>query len=313
MAKKFVGVDVSRDTLTVALHPGGEIRDFPNTERGRADLTSYLRRRDVARVVLEASGGYERPVAQALQDVGLSVAVVNPRQVRDYARAVGRLAKTDAIDAQVLAQFAQAVGPEPRPLADEATQTLVHLVTRRDQIVQMLTAEKNRLHSAPPDLRPSIAEHIAWLEKGRAELEEKIRAVVESNPQWRERQRILRSVPGVGPVVATTVLGCLPELGELNRKEIAALVGVAPFNRDSGQMRGRRAVWGGRGQVRKVLYMAAVAAVRVNPVLRAFYRRLVAAGKAPKVALVACMRKLLVILNAMARHRTLWAPALASP
>lgn len=313
MDKQFVGIDVSRDALSVAVLPGGQSKEFPNTDGGQNDLVGFLQTMDVALVVVEASGGLERAVARSLTQASIPVAVVNPRQVRDYAKAMGRLAKTDTIDAQVLAQFAEAVRPEPRPLANDKTQELAALVSRREQVVNMLTAEKNRLYSASPDIRPSIVAHIAWLKGQRDELDRKIRALSKADPEWRERQRILRSVPGVGPVLSATVLGCLPELGSLDRKEIAALVGVAPFNRDSGRMRGRRTVWGGRGQVRKVLYMATVAAVRSNSVIGAFYRRLVEAGKAPKVALVACMRKLLVILNAMVKHGTPWSPAAVRP
>jgi len=313
MDKQFVGIDVSRDRLSVAVHPGGPSREFPNSEAGRGQLIAHLQKEPVALVVVEASGGTERALVRSLVQASILVAVVNPRQVRDYAKALGRLAKTDAIDAQVLAQFAEAVKPEPRPPVDPQTQELADLVTRREQVVNMLAAEKNRLRSAAVGIRPWIAEHIAWLENERTKLDRKIQALSQADPKWRERQKILRSVPGVGPVMAATVLGCLPELGELDRKEIAALVGVAPFNRDSGRMRGRRTVWGGRGQVRKVLYMATVAAVRSNPVIRAFYKRLVEAGKVKKVALVACMRKLLVILNAMVRRGTPWSPSLARP
>jgi len=313
MDKHFVGIDVSRDSLSVAVHPGGQSMEFPNTDEGRAELITHLQEWQVALVVVEATGGIERTLARSLAQASIPVAVVNPRQVRDYAKALGRLAKTDAIDAQVLAQFAEAVRPEPRPLADDRTRELADLVTRRDQLVTMLTAEKNRLRSAPHDIQPSIVEHIAWLKGQQDELDQKISALSKAEPKWRERDRILRSVPGVGPVLSATVLGCLPELGQLDRREIAALVGVAPFNRDSGRMRGRRTVWGGRGNVRKVLYMSTLAAVRCNPVIRAFYQRLVDAGKRKKVALVACMRKLLVILNAMIRHGTLWSPYVALP
>lgn len=310
---KFVGIDVSRGTLIVAVHPGEETKEFPNTDQGRVDLVTHLQALEVTLVVVEASGRIERPLARSLDHASIPLAVVNPRQVRDYAKAIGRLAKTDTIDARVLAQFAAAVKPQPRPLSDEKTQELADHLARREQLVNMITAEKNRLKSAPPSIQPLIAEHIAWLEEKRDEVDRKIRALSKGDPMWRERLRILESVPGVGPVLSATLLGCLPELGELDRREIAALVGVAPFNRDSGQMRGKRKVWGGRGQVRKVLYMAAVAAVRSNPVIRAFYNRLVGSGKPPKVALVACMRKLLVILNAMVRHGTAWSPAGAAP
>lgn len=312
MDGQFAGIDVSRDSLSFALHPGGQNGELPNTLEGRTALITLLQKGQVALVVVEACGGMERSLVGSLAQAGIPVAVVNPRQVRDFARALGRLAKTDALDAQVLAQFAQAVKPEPRPSADPPTEKLAALITRREQVVSMLAAEKNRLERAAPEIGASIAAHIAWLEKERKELDRKIKELMEA-PEWRERGKILRSVPGVGPVLTATVLGCLPELGKLSGKEIAALVGVAPFNRDSGRLRGRRTVWGGRGEVRKVLYMATVAAVRVNPVIRAFYRRLLAAGKAKKLALVACMRKLLVILNAMLKHGTPWSPYPARP
>jgi transposase len=257
-------------------------------------------------VVLEATGGIELPLVGALAAAGLPVVVVNPRQVREFARATGRLAKTDAIDAQVLARFAEAVQPALRPLPDAATQQLSSLVTRRRQVIEMLTAEKNRLRTTAPAVRDHVKEHILWLERSLSDLDRELEQAIHSSDIWRAQDDLLQSAPGVGQVLSTTLLAELPELGTLNRKEIAALVGVAPLNRDSGTLRGRRTVWGGRSQVRAVLYMAALVATRFNPVIRAFYQRLQAAGKPKKVALTACMRKLLTILNAMMRHQIPW-------
>jgi transposase len=234
------------------------------------------------------------------------VVVVNPRQVRDFARARGLLAKTDALDAQVLAHFAEVLRPQPRPLPDTEARALAALLTRRRQLVEMLTAEKNRLGSASASIRKSLRAHITWLERELQHTDTDLTHAIQQSPVWREKEELLRSVPGVGPVLTSTLLANLPELGTLTHKQIAALVGVAPFNRDSGTLRGKRTVWGGRAQVRAVLYMNAVVAARFNPVIRAFYHRLCRAGKAKKVALTACMRKLLVILNAMLKHRTPW-------
>lgn len=310
MTKRFVGIDVAKASLTVAVRPALSSFVFPNTPGGRKNLAATLRKLSPALVVLEATGGWEREVVETLEEAGLPVRVVNPRQVRDFAKAVGKLAKTDRIDAAILAWFAEATQPEPRPLPDEETHKLADLLARRKQLQDMLTAEKNRLRRAPSHLRPDIEEHIKWLEEKLQELEGKIE---EKIAVFAEKRRILMSVPGVGPVTSAVLLGCLPELGKLSGKEIAALAGVAPFNRDSGEHRGRRAVWGGRKEVRAALYMAAVTAVRCNPVLRGFYQRLLAAGKPVKVALVACMRKLLVILNAMVKRGTTWSPTCATP
>jgi len=256
----------------------------------------------------------ETAVASALAAAGIAVAIVNPRQVRDFARATGRLAKTDRLDAEVLARFGEAVRPEARPLADEHAQALEALVTRRRQLVEMLTAEKNRRTRAPKVLHRSIDEHIRWLEKRLSVFDDELGELIRSTPLWRERDELLRSVPGVGKVLSSTLLAQLPELGTLNRKQIAALAGLAPFNRDSGSMRGSRCIWGGRAQVRRVLYMATVAGVRSNPTIRTFYLRLRTNGKHAKPALIACMRKFLVILNAMLHDKTHWqTPALTSP
>lgn len=307
----FVGIDVAKDQLEVAVRPTGERWTGTSEESALATLVERLRCLAPTRIVLEATGGFELPAVAALAAAGLPVVVVNPRQVRDFARGVGKLAKTDAIDAVVLAHFAEAVQPAVRPVADELTQTLQAWVARRRQLVEMLTAEENRRRLAARPIRQHIDAHIRWLRQQLAEVERDVTTTLRVSPIWRENEDLLRSVPGVGPVLTVTLLADLPELGRLNRKQIAALVGVAPLNRDSGTLRGRRAVWGGRAPVRAVLYMATIAATRWNPVIRAFYQRLCAAGKPKKVALTACMRKLLTILNAMLHQRTAWKPVLA--
>jgi len=304
----YVGIDVAKATLDVAVDPTADRWTGDHTEREVAGLVRRLTGLAPALVVLEATGGLEGPLAGALVAAGLPVVVVNPRQVRDFAKATGRLAKTDALDAAVLAHFAATVRPTPRPLPDAATQTLAALVTRRRQLVEMLTAERNRLGSAPRALRGEIQAHITWLQRRLGHLDTDLGEAIRTSPVWRVQDDLLQSVPGVGPVLATTLLASLPELGTLNRRAIAALVGVAPLNRDSGTFRGRRMVWGGRAAVRAVLYMGTLVAVRHNPVLRAFYQRLRAVGKLPKVALTACMRKLLTILNAMVKHQQRWNP-----
>lgn len=304
----YVGIDVAKDHLDVALRPEGAGWRAANDAAGVAALVARLDALTPALVVLEATGGYERPLAAALAGAGLPVAVVNPRQTRDFARATGQLAKTDRLDAQALARFAEAVRPPARPVPDAAAQALAAVLARRRQVVAMLTGEQNRLHSALPAIRDHIAAHIAWLEDDLARIDAELAATVGADPAWRERDALLRSVPGVGPVLAITLLAELPELGALSRHEVAALAGVAPLNRDSGTLRGKRAVWGGRARVRGALYMAALAATRHNPAIRAFFDRLCGAGKPKKVALVACMRKLLTILNAMLHHRTPWQP-----
>lgn len=307
-ADRYVGIDVAAAHLDVAVGPSGEAWRVGNDEAGRAALVERLAALGPAVIVLEATGGHELAAAGALAAAGLPVAVVNPRQVRDFARATGRLAKTDALDAAVLARFAAAVRPTVRPLPDAAARELRALVARRRQLVEMLVAEKNRLGAAPPRIKARIRAHVEWLARQLDELDRDLAGAVRASDAWRERDDLLRSVKGVGPVLSSTLLVEVPELGALNRKQIAALVGVAPLNRDSGTFRGRRAVWGGRAPVRAALYMATLVATRFNPVIRAFYRRLLAAGKPKKVALTACMHKLLVILNAMARTNTPWRP-----
>jgi len=307
----FVGVDVCKASLQVASDPpcGSEV--FANDESGIDSLVAYVRKLKPALVVLEATGGLEVPLAAALGPAGIPTAVVNPRQVRDFAKATGHLAKTDAIDAAVLAHFAGAVRPQPRPLPDALARDLTALVARRRQVVQMLTAERNRLSRAPRSVQARIQAHITYLQQELSSVDEDLNHTIRSSPLWREKDQLLRSVPGVGPVVSTTLLAALPELGTLNRKQIAALVGVAPLNRDSGPFRGRRCVWGGRATVRAALYMSALTAARCNPAIAQFHQRLRAQGKRPKVALTACMRKLLTILNAMLKEGTAWQPNLA--
>jgi transposase len=302
----YVGIDVAKASLDIAVRPTHEQWRVANTEEGIAGLTERLRTLQPALVVLEATGGYERMVTAALALTGVPVAVVNPRQVRAFAKATGKLAKTDTLDADALAHFADAVRPEPRALPEAAAQALDALLVRRRQLVNMLVAEKNRLQAAIAPVRERVARHIAWLEHELADLDDDLDHTIHTSPVWREHDQLLRSVPGVGRVVATTLLVELPELGMLTRQQIAALVGVAPLNRDSGTIRGRRAVWGGRARVREALYMAALVATRHNTVIRTFYARLCTAGKAKKVALTACMRKLLTILNAMVKQRTMW-------
>lgn len=301
-----VGIDVSKAHLDVAVRPPSESLRVPYDATGITTVIARLSQWRPTRIVLEATGGLERPLLRALVDAALPVIVANPRQVRDFAKATGRLAKTDALDAQVLARFAEVIQPAERALPDPETQELAALVARRRQVLAMQRAEQNRLDRAPAPVQKRIAAHLRWLHAELARLDEDLDDRIEQSPVWREREDLLQSVPGIGPVMSRTVLAELPELGLLNRKQIAALVGVAPFNRDSGRLRGRRTVWGGRAPVRTALYMAALVATRWNPVIRQFYQRLRAAGKAPKVALVAAMRKLLTILNAMVHHGTRW-------
>ena len=305
----FIGIDVAQATLEVAVRPSDERWQVANDATGIAELVPRLEALSPTLIVLEATGGLELPVLAALGSVGQPVVAVNPRQVRDFAKAVGQLAKTDALDAQVLAHFAEAVRPPVRPLPDATTQALAALVTRRRQLVEMLTAEDNRRRTAPTAIRADIQAHMAWLRKRLQDLDKELGQALRASPLWREREDVLRSVPGIGPTVTATLLAELPELGTLDRKQIAALVGVAPLNRDSGTLRGKRTVWGGRATVRAALYMATLVATQRNPVIRAVYARLLAAGKLKQVALTACMRKLLVICNALVKHRTRWAPS----
>ena len=305
----YVGIDVSKARLDVAT-TGGESWSEANDDSGVLALADRIQKLRPAGVVMEATGGYEAAIAASLWAAGVPCCVVNPRQVREFARALGRLAKTDAIDADVLARFAEAIKPEPKPLPDAQAQELEALATRRRQLVDMITAEKNRLGmtraKAP---RKDISEHIDWLQRRLRLANRDIDRAVRNSPLWREQENLLRSAPGVGRVVAVTLLTSLRELGTLNRRKIATLVGLAPLNRDSGTMRGKRSTWGGRADVRAALYMAAVTAARCNHEIRAFYLRLVAAGKPKTLALVACARKILTRLNAMARTQTRWQTA----
>jgi transposase len=302
----FVGIDVSKEKLDVAVRPSGELMSFSNDEDGISVMVDFIKPFSPLLIVFEATGGLETASVGMLAAKGLPVVVINPRQVRDFAKATGRLAKTDAIDAHVIARFGEAVRPEVRPLKDEETKRLAALITRRRQIVEMITAEKNRLSRTTPWTFKDIKNHVAWLEKCLKKADKNLNDLLRKSPVWREKDDILQSTPGVGPVLSMTLLSNLPELGALNRKQIAALVGVAPLNRDSGSFRGKRMIWGGRASIRSVLYMSVTCAIRFNPVIKKFYQRLRDAGKLHKVAMTACMRKLLVILNTMIKNRTCW-------
>lgn len=303
----FVGIDVSKHRLDVHVRPSGEAWSVDNDAKGHARLAERLGALSPTLVVLEATGGYQAAVAAELVSAKLAVAVVNPRQVRDFAKATGKLAKTDELDAAVLAHFADAVRPEPRPMPDKLTLELQALVVRRRQLIDMRTAEMNRLETCRVvPVRRNIQKMITTLNKQIKKVEDDIDTTIRSSPAWREREDLLSSCKGIGSTSARTMLTQLPELGRLNRREIAALVGVAPFNHDSGKHRGKRSIRGGRSEVRSVLYMATVSAVQHNPQIRTVYERLLAAGKKPKVALIACLRKLLTILNAMMRTNQPW-------
>lgn len=302
----YVGIDISTTTLDVAIVPEVKYWQVSNDPSGIDMLVKRLVALRPAGVVMEATGGIEMPVAIALYKADIIAALVNPRQVRDFARSLGILAKTDKLDATIIAKFAEATKPEPRPLPDTTAQELKALVTRRRQLMEMLTMEKNRLHAAMPQLRIRIQLNVEWLLKQIDEVDKDISSLIQASPLWRAKDNLLQSVPGVGPVLSQTILAELPELGKVNSKQVAALVGVAPFNRDSGNLRGKRSIWGGRAHLRKIVYMGTLVATRFNPVIKPFYQRLIDTGKAKKVALVACMRKLLIILNAMVKHGTLW-------
>jgi transposase len=309
-AARFVGVDVSKPRLDIAVRPSGEQWSVGNDPVGLAQFVERLATGPCSLVVCEATGGLERALVAALSVAGVPVAVVNARQVRAFAQAIGRLAKTDRLDAAVLARFAEAVRPAPRPLPDPDRQGLEALVVRRRQLVEMRTMERNRRARVEPRFRGQLEEHLAWLDRQLDQLDREVDDLLRRSPIWRAQDDLLRSAKGVGPVLSATLLARLPELGRLDHRAIAALVGVAPFNRDSGRAQGKRAIWGGRGPVRAALYMATLSATRSNPVLRAFYRRLLQAGKPKKVALIACARRFLVILNAMLRDGQAWRPAL---
>jgi transposase len=310
VAQVFVGLDIAKRHIEVAVHPTHERWRVANDESGMLVLAPRLQALQPTLVVLEATGGYETLAASALAIVGVPMAIVNPRQVRDFGKAIGQLAKTDTLDADRLALFGARVQPEPRGLPDAETQVLLALVQRRRQMTEMLVAERNRAGLAHAQLRRRLRAHIQWLERELAALDADLAHHIRQSPLWRAKDDLLRSVPGIGPIVSSILLASLPELGQLNRHEIAALVGVAPFNRDSGQLRGTRSIWGGRSAVRGALYMATLVGTRYNPVLAVFYRRLVAAGKPKKVALIAAMRKLITILNSMVKTQRRWAPSL---
>jgi transposase len=302
----FVGIDVAKAQLDIAVRPAGERWAVPNDADGVVTLVERLQALHPTLIVLEATGGLERIATAALATAGLPVVIVNPRQARDFARATGQLAKTDALDARALAHFADVIRPTPRPLPDTQTQELRALLSRRQQLIGMRTAEQNRLAGTSERLTQDIEAHIAWLNARIATLDADLETMLRASPLWRENDDLLQSVPGIGPVCARTLLLELPELGTLTRQQIAALVGVAPLNCDSGTLRGRRTIWGGRAHVRTVLYMGTLVATRFNPQIKVFYQRLLAAGKLKKVALTACMHKLVTILNAMLKHRTSW-------
>ena len=305
----FIGIDVSKNTLEVGVWPTKDRMTFANSEDGIAMAIDFIRPFVPLRVVFEGTGGWETLAALTLSTQGFPVVVVNPKRVRDFAKSIGILAKTDALDALVIAQFAAFTRPEVRPLKGEETQQLEAFVTRRRQLTQMLVAEKNRLGTTPKWTRKNIEAHIKWLEKQIDQVHTELRALIKKTPLWREKDEILQSAKGVGPVLSSTVLCEVPELGTLNRRQVAALIGVAPFNRDSGKYRGRRTIWGGRASVRNALYMATRAAIRFNPVIRSFAERLLKSGKKRKVVVTACMRKLLTILNTMIKNRCRWQTA----
>lgn len=312
MAWISVGIDVSKSEVVIAVPSSGERWTSASTP---ADLAALVTRMQALRpniVVMEATAGYEVPVAVACAAAGLPVAVVNPRQIRAFAQAIGRTAKTDPIDADVIALFGERVQPEPRALADADTQALAALVTRRRQLLDMLVAERHRLAQATtPVVRRDLQKHVTWLERRVTDVDGQMQTRIQNSPAWRAKEDLLRSVPSIGPAVSRSLIAELPELGQLDRRQISALVGVAPFNCDSGRFRGKRMIWGGRASVRQALYMAALVATRYNAPLRTFYQRLLTAGKPKKLALVAVMRKLLTILNAMVKHNKSWQPTAA--
>jgi transposase len=305
---QWVGIDVSKASLDVYLRPSCQQFQVNNHTNGVVALVQQLQSFKIQQVILEASGGLELEAAQTLQEQGFAISIINPRQGRDFAKASGKLAKTDRIDAAVLAHFGQAMQPPLTVLPSANEQALQEVVTRRRQLVEMVTAEKNRQNALRGKMRQNVEAHLEWLEQQIRELDREIEHLSQSQAEWRLRIEILKSVPGIGKVIATTLVAALPELGQVSDKRISALVGVAPFNRDSGKYRGSRTIWGGRANIRAALYMGTLVAVRHNSVLKAFYARLLSQGKAKKVALIACMHKLLRILNAMIRDTTSWQP-----
>jgi transposase len=313
MTKQVIGIDVGKEKLDVGVNDEKRVRVWNNDQAGRADLSDWVEQQKPDLVVVEASGGYETALVSELVARGQEVALVNPTRVRAFARAEGILAKTDKIDARVIARFGATMKPQARARREEDQVKLSEKITRRRQLVLMLTAEKNRLHTASPTMREHIASHIVWLQAEIEALEQQISQAIKANPAWAETAKRVDSAPGIGFITAATLVADLPELGQLNRQQIAALVGVAPFNQDSGKHRGKRRIFGGRTSVRLVLYMATLSAIRHNPVIKEFYQRLLDKGKLKKVALTACMRKLLVILNTMVKSGQDWNPPTPSP
>ena len=301
-----VGIDVAKDKLDMAVRPLNTFDTIPYTNEGIEKIVNALSKLAPDMIVVEATGGLERKLSFALAEASLPVVVVNPRQVRDFAKATGRLAKTDRIDADIIAHFGESIKPEIRPLKDEQQRKLTEMLTRRRQLVEMRKMEKQRLLSVSDAVKKDIRAHIKWLNERIDEIDENISSLMKKTASFKEQKKIIMSVPGVGSIMSASLQAFLPELGSLNRKQIAALAGVAPFNRDSGRFTGKRIVWGGRANLRSVLYMSTLTAIRCNSVIKSFYNRLVEAGKAKKVAIVACMRKLLTILNAMVKNKTLW-------
>jgi transposase len=302
----YVGIDVSKVRLDVAIFGGGEFWQLANDEPGHEKLVQKLLKVKPKLVVVEATGGLEIPMVAAIATANIPIAVVNPKKIRDFARSIGQLAKTDKLDARIIAHYGQAVQPEVRHLRTDEEEYLKALLTRRIQIIEMITAEKNRIHSVRKVMKANIQAHLNWLKEDLAVLDDEIKMFIEKSPVWQEKQKVICSMPGVGAVTGATLLASLPELGTLNRQKIAALVGVAPLNKDSGRKRGKRKVYGGRAVVRRTLYMAALSASRCNPRIKLFYDSLVSRGKEKKVALTACMRKILVILNVMTKNNQLW-------
>jgi len=313
MTKQVVGIDVGKEKLDVGRNNEKRVRVWANDAKGRAALGEWVVQQETPLVVIEASGGYEAAIVSELVGRGQAVALVNPTRVRAFARAEGLLAKTDKIDARLIARFGATMKPEPKARREQSQLELNQWVTRRRQLVLMVTAEKNRLQTVPEAIQVDIVRHIDWLQAEIERLEQRINQAIAHNPTWRETARRIETVPGVGAITASTLVADLPELGQLNRQKIAALVGVAPFNHDSGKRRGKRRIFGGRASVRSVLYMATLSATRHNPVIKSFYHRLLDKGKLKKVALTACMRKLLVILNTMVKSGQNWDPPMSSP
>lgn len=306
MEKLYAGIDVAKATLDVAINGQKEVKSFANSEEGMLILVDYLKTKAPVLTIAEATGGLEKLLAGYLTEAGLQLAIVNPKRVRDFAKAKGKLAKTDTIDARIMAEFASDIHPEVRPLADQKAEGIKSIMTRRHQVMGMITAERNRLSVCGKSVRPLINSHIEWLKNQMKEIDKNLQDQIVDSPIWKEKDNLLRSVPGVGRILSFSLMGLLPELGKLNRKEIASLAGLAPVNRDSGTMRGRRTILGGRARIRTPLYMAALVATRCNPIIKSYYLHLLQSGKVKKVALTACMRKLLTILNAMVRKNQTW-------